>query len=80
MLHEGEPVMIHNTLFVRCLCTDLPLTEWVHVVLFGLVKDLVLHFGQSPSIHSNGYESSSDRPTCLASSATKSKSFMQHAG
>ena len=48
MLHEGEPAMIHNTLFIRCLRTDLPLMEWVYVVLFGFVKDLVLHFGQSP--------------------------------
>ena len=32
------------------------------------------------SIHSNGYASSDDQPTCLASSPTKSKSFMQYAG
>ena len=80
MLHEGGPVLIHNTLFIRCLRTDLPLKEWVHIALLGFVKDLALHLGRSPSIHSNGYESSSDRPTCLTSSFTKSKPFVQHAG
>lgn len=48
-------------------------------VLFGFVNDLALHLGRSPSIHSFGYGSSDDRPTCLASSPTKSESFVQFA-
>jgi len=35
---------------------------------------------RSPLIHSYGYESAGDRPTCLASLPIKSKSFMQYAG
>ena len=52
----------------------------VWFVLFGFVKDLALHFGRSPLIHSGGCESAGDRPNCLASSPTKSESFTQHTG
>jgi hypothetical protein len=31
-------------------------------------------------IHSYGYESAGDHPTCFASLSLKSKSFMQYAG
>jgi len=35
---------------------------------------------QSPLIHSYGYESAGDHPTCFAILPLKSKSFMQYAG
>jgi hypothetical protein len=49
-------------------------------VLFGFMSDLASHLERSPLIHSYGYESAGDRPTCLASLPINSKSFMQYAG
>jgi len=44
------------------------------------MNNLASHLERSPLIHSYGYESAGDRPTCLASLPLKSKSFVQHAG
>jgi len=52
----------------------------LHFVLFGFMNNLVSHLGRSPLIHSYGYESAGDRPTCFASLPLNSKSFMQYAG
>jgi len=52
----------------------------LQTVLFGFMNKLASHLGRSPLIHSYGYESAGDRPTCLASLPLKSKSFMQCAG
>ena len=49
-------------------------------VLFGFMNNLASHLERSPLIHSYGYESAGDRPTCLASLPLKSKSFIQYAG
>jgi len=49
-------------------------------VLFGFMNNLASHLERFPLIHSYGYESAGDRPTCLASLPLKSKSFMQYAG
>jgi len=49
-------------------------------VLFGFMSNLASHLERSPLIHSYGYESAGDRPTCFASLPLKSKSFMQYAG
>jgi len=47
-------------------------------VLFGFMYKLASHLGRSPLIHSYGYESAGDRPTCFANLSLKSKSFMQY--
>jgi len=52
----------------------------LQIVLFGFMNKLASHLEQSPLIHSYGYESAGDSPTCLASLSLKSKSFMQYAG
>ena len=49
-------------------------------VLFGFMNNLASHLERSPLIHSYGYESAGDRPTCLANLPIKSKSFIQYAG
>jgi len=49
-------------------------------VLFGFMSKLASHIERSPLIHSYGYESAGDRPTCLACLPINSKSFMQYAG
>jgi hypothetical protein len=49
-------------------------------VLFGFMNNLASHLERSPLIHSYGYESAGDRPSCFASLPLKSKSFMQFAG
>jgi hypothetical protein len=49
-------------------------------VLFGFTNNLASHLERSPLIHSCGYESAGDRPTCFASLPLKSKSFMQYPG
>jgi len=49
------------------------------VSLMDETNNLALHLGRSPLIHSYGYESVGDRPTCLASLPLKSKSFVQYA-
>ena len=61
-------------------CVDVSKVPPVRFFLFGFVEDLALHLGRSPSIHSNGYGSSNDRPTCLANSPKNSESFVQYAG
>jgi len=43
-------------------------------------NNLASHLERSPLIHSYGYESAGDRPTCFASLPIKSKSFVQYAG
>jgi len=50
------------------------------VSLMDETNNLASHLGRSPLIHSYGYESAGDRPTCLTSLPLKSKSFMQYAG
>jgi len=52
----------------------------LQIVLFGFMNNLASHLERSPLIHSYGYESAGDRPTCLASLLLKSKSFTQYAG
>ena len=59
---------------------DLSSVSRVWFFLFGFVKDLALHFGRSPLIHSGGYEPAGDQPNCPASSPTKSESFTQYMG
>jgi hypothetical protein len=49
-------------------------------VLFGFMSKLASHLERSLLIHSYGYESAADRPTCLASLPLNSKSIMQYAG
>jgi len=49
------------------------------VSLMDETSNLASHLERSPLIHSYGYESAGDRPTCLASLPLKSKSFMQYA-
>jgi len=50
------------------------------VSLMDETNNLASHLERSPLIHSYGYESSGDRPTCLTSLSINSKSFMQYAG
>ena len=50
------------------------------VSLMDETNNLAAHLGRSPLIHSYGYESAGDRPTCFTSLPLKSKSFMQYAG
>jgi len=50
------------------------------VSLMDETNNLASHLERSPLIHSYGYESAGDRPTCLASLPLKSKSFIQYAG
>jgi hypothetical protein len=52
----------------------------IQIVLIGFLKNLALHLGRSPSIHSYGYGFSGDSPSCLASFPRNSDSFMQLAG
>jgi len=48
--------------------------------LSGFMNKLASHLERSPLVHSYGYESAGDRPTCFTSLPIKSKSFMQYAG
>jgi len=50
------------------------------VSLMDETSNLASHLERSPLIHSYGYESAGDRPTCFASLPLKSKSFMQYPG
>jgi len=50
------------------------------VSLMDETNNLASHLERFPLIHSYGYESAGNRPTCLASLLLKSKSFMQYAG
>jgi len=50
------------------------------VSLMDETNNLASHLERSPLIHSYGYESAGDRPTCFASLPLKSKSFVQYAG
>jgi hypothetical protein len=50
------------------------------VSLMEEANSLASHLERSPLIHSYGYASAGDRPTCIASMPLKSKSFVQHAG
>ena len=43
-------------------------------------NNLASHLERSPLIHSYGYESAVDRPTCMTSLPVKSKSFKQYVG
>jgi len=49
-------------------------------VLFGFTNNLALHLERSPLIHSYGYESAGDRPTCYTSLPLNSKSFVRYPG
>jgi len=44
------------------------------------MSKLASHLERSLLIHSYGYASAGDRPTCIANLPLKSKSFMQYAG
>ena len=50
------------------------------VSLMDETNNLASHLEKSPLIHSYGYESAGDCPTCLASLSLNSKSFMQYTG
>jgi hypothetical protein len=50
------------------------------VSLIDETNNLASHLERSPLIHSYGYASAGDRPTCFASLSLKSKSFMQYEG
>jgi hypothetical protein len=49
------------------------------VSLMDETNNLASHPRRSPLIHSYGYESAGDHPTCLASLPLKSRSFIQYA-
>jgi hypothetical protein len=49
-------------------------------VLFGFMNNLASQLGRSPLMHSYGYASAGDRPTCFASLPINPKSFIQYAG
>ena len=72
--------MIEKTWVIRRSYIALLSMEQIRFVLFGFVKEPASHLGRSPLPHSNGYDPSGDRPTCLAGSPTKSESFVQYAG
>jgi len=48
------------------------------VSLMDETNNLASHLERSPLVHSYGYASTGDRPTCFASLPINSKSFMQH--
>jgi len=50
------------------------------VSLMDETNNLASHLERSPLIHSYGYASAGDRPSCFARLPLKSKSFMQYAG
>jgi len=50
------------------------------VSLMDETNNLASHLERSPLIHSYGYESAGERPTCFASLPINSKSFMQYSG
>ena len=50
------------------------------VSLMDETNNLASHLERYPLIHSYGYDSAGDRPTCLASLSLNSKSFMHYAG
>jgi hypothetical protein len=56
------------------------LTAWMQIILFGFMNNLASHLERSPLIHSFGYESAGDRPTCFTSLPINSKSIVQYAG
>jgi hypothetical protein len=50
------------------------------VSLMEETNNLASHLERPPLIHSYGYASAGDRPTCFAILPIKSKSFVQYAG
>jgi hypothetical protein len=50
------------------------------VSLMDETNNLASHLERSLLVHSFGYASAGDRPTCFASFPLKSKSFMLYAG
>jgi len=50
------------------------------VSLMDETNNLASHLERSPLIHSYGYASARNRPSCFASLPLKSKSFMQYEG
>jgi len=80
MLHEGGG---ENSIW-WCRCWRLLQLSHelrkLHFVQIGFLKNPASHLERSPSIHSYGYGSSCDSPSCLASFPRNSNSFMQHAG
>jgi hypothetical protein len=80
ILHEGGRTLLWIS---RDFCHSIAIQSFIvrlQFVLFGFMLNLASHLGRSPLIHSYGYESAGDRPTCFASSRLKSKSFMQYPG
>jgi len=80
MLREGGPKMIEIYCYYNQLRQKCTGSARLHIVLFGFMNNLASHLGRSPLIHSYGYESAGDRPTCFTSLPLKSKSFVQHPG
>jgi hypothetical protein len=77
-LHKGGHKLIDSER-PQEVSQNLLVFKLLQFVLFGFMNNLASHLERSPLIHSYGYESAGDRPTCLASLPIKSKSFMQYA-
>ena len=80
MLHEGGTKNLSIFLYIKYLHKNDNVMTRLQIVLFGFMNNMASHLERSPLIHSYGYVSAGDRPTCIASMPLKSKSFVQHAG
>jgi len=80
VLHEGGRTMLWIYRHFNHLIKSQSLIVRLQFALFGFMNNLASHLERSPLIHSYGYESAGDRPTCFASLPLKSKSFMQYPG
>jgi len=65
MLHEGGRKITDSELTQK-VTPNLMAFTLLQYVLFGFMDTLASHLERSPLIHSYGYESAGDRPTCLA--------------
>jgi len=78
ILHEGGHQSIAK--YITRSTENLMFINLFQFVLFGFMNNLASHLERSPLIHSYGYESAGDHPTCFASLPINPKSFMQYAG
>ena len=79
MFHKGGPLRI-VFLEIQDVINKFPVSSSLSIVLFGFMKNLALHLGRSPLIHSYSYELAGDNPTCVAKFPINSKSFIKHPG
>jgi hypothetical protein len=83
ILQEGGRTMLWIYRDFNHLIKNQSLFVRLQFILFGFTNKLASHLERSPLIHSYGYESAGDRPTCFASLPLKSKSLkflMQYPG